>query len=235
MINIDLTNISIITKIEVICDKCTTTFIRTLKNVKVSRKKHNCDLCKDCSYKVGASKRPQNNKNYWTDEKKEEHGELIKNNENYINGLKNREDCSGENNSMFGKIHSIISKQKMSISRTGKTGVNATAWKGGINTLCRRIKSFQYRNGWYKKIYERDLFKCVKCNSKKQIEVHHIKPMKIIINEVKNNFKTEDEVYDYLILQDINLSFDNEITLCRECHKKEHINWGSHIPQIITK
>ena len=89
----------------------------------------------------------------------------------------------------------------MSISRTGKIGENATAWKGGKMSLNRLIKGYQNRNGWYKKIYKRDNFKCVKCNSNKKIEAHHIIPMKVIIDKYskKYNMLSKNELYLYII------------------------------------
>lgn len=232
MINIDINNLPVKLKVDVICDDCSKDYTRQIKGIKLTRKKYNRDVCTVCAYKIAASKRPQNSKIFWTDDKKKQHGEHIKVNENYINGLKTREDNSGENNPMFGKKHKIETKQKMSVSRTGKIGENATAWKGGINTLTNRVKGFQYRNDWYGAIYARDFYKCVKCSSKTKIEVHHIKPMYVIVNEIKNNFKTEDETYSHLINMPINIELDNGITLCRECHKKEHVNWGSHNPKV---
>jgi len=233
MIKIDLKNYKVSDTIEIFCDNCTTVFKRTIKNRKLSFKKHNKDLCTDCANKSGASKRPQNSILYWTDEKKKEHSEQIKNNENYLIGIQNRQNIFGENNPMYNKKHTLATKQKMSISRTGKIGENATAWKGGINTLTRRVKGFQYRNGWYKNIYIRDNFKCVKCTSTHKIEAHHIKPIKTIVNEIKNKFKNDDEAYLFLIKQNIitDVNLTNGITLCRECHIKEHINMGSHNPQ----
>jgi len=241
MIELNICNLKITTKIEIICDNCNKKFNRTIKNRKKSIEKFKKDLCKKCSSLIGATKRPQNTKAFWSNEKKKEHGEKIKTNENYIIAIQNKPSIKGENNPMFGKKHTITTKKKMSITRTGKIGENATAWKGGVNTLTRRVKDFQYRNGWYKKVYIRDNFKCVKCESKNKIEAHHIIPIKNIIDNFKNDFKNvidinnDDNLYLCLIKQDIILDINllNGITLCRNCHIKEHINMGSHNPKTI--
>ena len=136
---------------------------------------------------------------------------------------------------MYGKSHKIESIKKMSISRTGKIGENATAWKGGKLTITRMVKGYQNRNDWYKNIYKRDSFRCVKCNSNKKIEAHHILPVKNIVDSYKDLFTDKYELYNFLIKLDIinDVNLNNGITLCRECHKLEHSNFGSHFPKIL--
>ncbi len=229
---LNITNCRKKDKIEVTCDDCGKIFLRIVKNIIKSRFNFNKDVCLSCACKITSYKKPQCTSIYWNKENKERLGTYIKNSLKYKNGIKNRKD-TGENNSMFGKKHSIFTKLKMSISRTGKIGENSTAWKGGKNSLCRRVKGFQYRNEWYSKIYKRDNYKCAECSSKDKIEIHHIKPIKTIVDEIKNNFSTDDERYLYLIQLEIILDphLLNGITLCRKCHIKAHLNMGSHNPK----
>ena len=237
MITTDISNLKSTEIIQFICDKCNNPFTRPIWKIKEYRKKwDNKDICQKCACVLTSSKRPQCTKEYWVNKEiKNKHSLSIKNSENYKNGLKNR-NSSGSKNSMFNKKHSIETRKKMSITRTGKIGVNSTAWKGGKLSLTRRIKEFQNNNGWYKKIYERDNFQCSKCTSKKKIEAHHKKPIKTIIDEVKGFFIDENQLYSYLIQLDIilDMNLENGITLCRECHKKEHSNFGSHFPKIVV-
>lgn len=121
----------------------------------------------------------------------------------------------------------------MSKSRIGKIGKNATAWKGGKFSLTRRVKKIIHtRYGWYRRVYERDDYKCTKCGSNKQIDAHHKKPIWKLIRELSadKTFDTEDVQLEWLVKQpeikDTDLK--NGQTLCRECHKKVHYNWGSH-------
>lgn len=236
MLTVDICSLKSIKIIEFICDKCNNSFTRPVWKIKQYRKKwDNKDICQKCACSLTSNKRPQCSKEYWNNKKiKIKHSLCIKNSDNYRTGIENR-DTSGPKNSMFNKKHSVETRKKMSISRTGKTGKNATAWKGGKLSLTRRIKEFQYNNGWYNKIYERDIFQCSKCTSKKRIEVHHKKPIKTIIDEIKELFTDENELYSYLIKLDIilDVNLENGITLCRECHKKEHINLGSHFPKVV--
>jgi hypothetical protein len=140
MIELDISKLFVVTKIEITCDNCFNKYERTIKNRKVSLKKFNKDLCKTCACKESAKNKPQCNSLYWSEQKKLEHSLNIKNSEDYKKGIENRPNIEGENNPMFGKKHSTDTKLKMSKSRTGKIGENSTAWKGGKNSLVQRIK-----------------------------------------------------------------------------------------------
>ena len=236
MIIQDTSNLKVVDIVDVICDNCNSQYQRTIKSIRATRPKWDGkDICKSCSCILTIDKKPQCSKSYWESlEVKDKHSLSVKNSDNFRNGLLNREDNSGDKNPMFGKSHKPETIKKMSIARTGKIGENATAWKGGRTSITRLIKGFQNRNGWYKMVYERDGFKCVYCGSKKKIEAHHKKPIKNIIDEYISNFSNNEDLYKFLISLDIIIDsgLTNGITLCRECHKKEHMNFGSHNPII---
>lgn len=236
MIIQDTSNLKVVDVVDVICDNCNSQFTRTLKNIKISRPKwEGRDICRSCSFPLSAHKKPQCNKEYWANvDIKVKHGLAIRSSDVYYESLKNRPTIFGKDNPMFGKSHSPETIEKMSLSRIGKIGENATAWKGGKMSITRLVKGFQNRNGWYRMIYERDGFKCIYCGSKKKIEAHHIKPVKNIIDEYIENFNNNDDLYRFLISLPIIADSDltNGITLCRECHKKEHTNFGSHNPIV---
>ena len=236
MVSQDLSKLKVTERIDVTCDNCNLSFQRTIKNLKKCRSKWNGgDFCISCANVLSLHKKPQCSKSYWqSPDIKHKHSQSVKNSENFKNGILNREDISGDKNPMFGKSHKSETIKKMSISRTGKIGQAATAWKGGKMSMTKLVKGFQNRNGWYKMIYQRDGFKCVYCGSKDKIEAHHKKPMKNIIDEYKNRFDNNQDLYKFLISLDIivDSNLDNGITLCRECHKKEHFNFGSHNPIV---
>jgi hypothetical protein len=219
-------------RIKVTCDVCFILFDRTKRNINAGRKKHNKDLCASCAAKKSISLKPQCNKEYWTENKRKLLGASIKSSEIYQSGIKLLE-RSGIHNSMFGKKHSLETKQKMSKSRTGKTGENATAWKGGNNSLNARVKSND--KFWTRDIISRDKI-CQHCYINKNLDAHHIQPMAKLIKEHLLIFDPIDDNlrYEYLIKQPkiMDINRENGIALCRDCHRKVHLNWGSHSPEV---
>jgi len=120
----------------------------------------------------------------------------------------------------------------MSVSRTGKIGSMATAWKGGRCSVNSRVKGIVHgRYNWYGRIYQRDNWQCVLCGNKSKIDAHHIDPINQIIKRLCANRQfTNDEKVIWLVGQPeiIDNELKNGITLCRACHKLKHANWGSH-------
>lgn len=135
----------------------------------------------------------------------------------------------------MAKRASPDTRAKMSKSRTGKTGESATAWKGGRVTFNRRVKStLQRRHGWFSRVIQRDGL-CKLCGSTKRLDAHHIKPLSTIIKQITDNLTLDaDAMYHFVINHElvVDKSLENGQTLCRECHKKVHLNWGSHEPKI---
>jgi len=92
--------------------------------------------------------------------------------------------------------------------RLAHQGEKSYLWKGGVtseNQLLRKSSKFKE---WRKKVFERDNWTCQKCGRRTKIGIritlhpHHIKPL---------------AKYPRLVYK-----VDNGITLCKECHLKEH-------------
>lgn len=222
----------------VVCDKCESKhsmlFISACRSLKKNSGQH---ICKSC--KAKSAVKPQNTKEYWTPEKRAKLGESISNSTKYHEAISNR-DTAGDKNGMFGKKASIETKAKMSKSRIGKTGCHATAWKGGKNRLLVRVKGYCNKVfHWYKRIYERDGYKCVKCGKGGVLDAHHIDPISQVVKRLCAgiDFENDNIKFEWLIKQPeiIDKELINGITLCRACHSKEHIAWGSHTARVIMK
>lgn len=212
------------------CDVCGKKYGILFISAQRSIRKHGRHRCQSCSAK--GTPKPQNLKAYWTTERKKAHGALMRNSEAYYKS-RSRIDISGEKNGMFGKKHSEATRKKMSLARIGKLGPNATAWKGGRMSLVRRVKSvIHHRFNWYFRVYQRDQFKCTKCGGKRKLEAHHVISISRLIHDLCHNqaFGSEEEKIEWLAARDEIRDPDlrNGITLCRQCHKQEHHNWGSH-------
>ena len=199
-------------------------------------------VCRKCSI-ANKPIRPQNTKEFWSDPKlRQKISESLKASDKLKESVKRRQELglySGEHNSMFGKSHTVDTKNKMSKSRTGKVGENATAWKGGSNSLNATVKKrINDRFKWSQRVRERDNWTCHHCASRGgNLDVHHILPMQQLISKYSNeldSFQTLNEKVEHLLTKHdiIDQSLENGITLCRSCHKTEHKNWGSHFPKV---
>lgn len=65
-----------------------------------------------------------------------------------------------------------------------------------------RLKYSRELTKWRKGVFKRDNYTCIKCNSKSNIQAHHIKEWSKCI--------------------ELRFKLSNGITLCHECHQKEH-------------
>jgi hypothetical protein len=222
-------------KITVTCPLCDTP--RVILKITADRcwKKHGNYRCASCAAKLAV--KPQNSPTYWTATKRANHGAMLKVNENYQTAITLR-DTSGSKNSMFGKKASIATRQKMSASRTGKTGVNATAWKGGKRSLNERLKrALGKRYNWSRRVFARDGYQCTRCPHKGALDAHHLEPFARIIKRLLPLSPTADAElqFEWLLhhpdIADPNL--ENGVTLCRSCHRKAHHRWGSHHPKVV--
>jgi len=227
------------TKIEVTCDECGVVVIRTIAATKEQRKNRGVekDYCRSCASKICCDKKPQCNSNFWvSEERKNKHSKSMKNSISYYEAIKNRPSIAGKNNPNWGRKASAATRKKMSISRTGKTGEKATAWKGGKLSLTKRVKSaLQRKYSWFHRVMDRDECTCQYCGKQKRLDANHIEPIANIIKELlADKNLTESEKMDWLIVQPeiVDNELINGITLCRKCHREIHKNWGSHEPQV---
>lgn len=222
--------ISVKTKVEVQCDDCDCVELKSINQTKNSRKRRNSefDYCVKCSRIRGASKRPQNSKKFWEENKQSDA---------YYIGIKNRPSINGKDNPMWGKTFSDESKLKRKAIWKERTGEQATNWKGGKTSLTFRIKSAtQRRYNWFHRVMERDNCTCQHCGDTSTLDVHHIRPLTVIIKQLiigKEELSDSDK-FNWLIIQPeiVDNELANGITLCRSCHRQIHLNWGSHEPKV---
>jgi len=122
-----------------------------------------------------------------------------------------------------GRKISEETKKKMSLARKGikqnKTWIKRRFKSFKKNMLLRvkktpeilNLKTSKKYKETRKKVLERDNYTCQECGDKSggNLQVHHIIPLSFIFDE-------------YKIIKNDNLLFniDNQITLCKNCHKK---------------
>ena len=73
-------------------------------------------------------------------------------------------------------------------------------WSYFIPVAGKRVSSTLYK--WSLEVRERDGFMCRKCGSREKLNAHHIKP--------------------FADFPELRFDINNGITLCEDCHKKEH-------------
>lgn len=96
-------------------------------------------------------------------------------------------------------------------------GENAYNWRGGITELTTHIRACRPYLEWRAEVYKRDRWTCQDCGYKgSDIEAHHKMTFADIIQE--HGIETIEEALECEALWNT----DNGITLCKDCHKKEH-------------
>jgi len=135
-----------------------------------------------------------------------------------------------KNNPMFRKdVKSKVSNALKEGYNTGrikkKLGIDNPNWRGTrtFSNYCR----LRLYHSWIFPIMKRDKFKCTKCGSNKQLQVHHINELRNIIKFIlsENNISNIEDLsgsykYDELIEQVVNIhTLSDGITVCHDCHK----------------
>lgn len=141
----------------------------------------------------------------------------------HLSLIKKQQYATGElNHWNKGNTRSEGTRDKISKSLTGKhIGENNPRWKGGVNTLNKRLRrrlasGYQYKK-WRRKVYERDYYTCQLCGkeSNGDLEGHHIIPFS----------ERQDLIFDV----------SNGITLCKKCHRQIRHKENEYITYFTNK
>jgi len=133
---------------------------------------------------------------------------------NHLQGIPKSEE-SKRKRSVTHKIYWEEHPDKLKERGLKTRGENHYQWKGGISSLNQSIRVMVENRKWMDSVKERDK-KCTKCNNIEDLESHHLIRIKKIIE--KYSIKNRADARNCKELWDIN----NGITLCSECHCKEH-------------
>lgn len=93
-------------------------------------------------------------------------------------------------------------------------------WEGGKATITSRIRASNKYSNWRALVFRRDGWTCQTCGLRghgKDIEAHHIKPIKEVLLVVDNIQDINERFESAMRLPEL-FSLDNGITLCKECH-----------------
>jgi len=93
------------------------------------------------------------------------------------------------------------------------SGSTNPKWRGGISPLRAKIRGLQAYSEWRRSVLRKDWFKCQDCGViGKNLEVDHIKPFALILQE--NNITNLEMAMSCDELWDVN----NGQVLCKDCH-----------------
>ena len=132
-------------------------------------------------------------------------------------------------NTDAGVIDRVLKKLNIPVrgvseTQTGqRTGELYPNWQGGKTSLLARLRT-AFEVQLIPKVKERDNHTCQLCGSTNDLCVHHIRPLKEILNEICSEHPELDIVEDVnqlytIIVKDSRfLDLNNLITCCKECH-----------------
>lgn len=101
-----------------------------------------------------------------------------------------------------GKLHSIETRLKMSLARSGEL---SPSWKGGITPINYKIRNSPEMKLWRTAVFERDNYTCIWCGARSgngkavRLNADHIKP--------------------FSLYPELRFAIDNGRTLCESCHR----------------
>lgn len=104
-------------------------------------------------------------------------------------------------------IRKKISEAKIGIPHFNQRRENHAMWKGGVTSENEKIRKNLEYTIWRRAVFSRDNWTCQKCRIRGgKINSHHI--------------------YNFSDFSNLRTSVENGITLCKNCHKKFHKNFG---------
>lgn len=147
----------------------------------------------------------------------------------YLDGNSSRQIAKLYNCSKFPilKIIKDLPKRKATEYKqhpcNNQFGQNNPNWKGGIKSIYDRIRNLTKYWRWKNSILTRDNFCCKSCGKLDQLEVHHYKTLKFLIQEycLANN-KMPTKLTEQDLLSDHFYDLSNGVVFCKDCHKDWH-------------
>ena len=103
----------------------------------------------------------------------------------------------------------------------GKFGSQSHTWEGGKTGFSQSIRNSEQYKKWRAEVYRRDGWTCQTCGYRghgKDIEAHHIIPLKELLKEAHTISGSHDDKYIFAMSIPKMFDVSNGITLCEPCH-----------------
>jgi len=106
-------------------------------------------------------------------------------------------------------------------------GSKSHFWRGGISVLSQLIRHLFGYDNWIEQCFIRDNYRCQECYKiGGKLEVHHIKPFALILQEFLKEYSQFSPIDDKETLARLAINYkpfwdlSNGKTLCKKCHYK---------------
>lgn len=122
------------------------------------------------------------------------------------------------------RVHTTLKRKIENKEYCPKKGSSHHLWKGNrkFSEIC-RVRLYGI---WVNPILERDNYQCQYCGTNKKLQVHHIKPLREFISEIKKRYNissleklndVDKDKYVDIVVNEHKL--EDGITVCSSCHK----------------
>lgn len=128
------------------------------------------------------------------------------------------------------KISPFTEEHKRKIGEANKLiphlrGKLHPCWKNGLTSFYMVLRNLDEYKNWRMECLKRDWFRCQECFNKKELEVHHIKSFKVLVDNFLKNYSQFSIIDDRETLVRLATTYEpfwdinNGQTLCEKCHK----------------
>jgi 5-methylcytosine-specific restriction endonuclease McrA len=126
----------------------------------------------------------------------------------------------------------ISQEQRIRMKENIRRGEDCWNWKGGITPFRELLRNSNEYKHWREEVFIRNNWVCQSCGANKQyLEVHHIKPFSMLVDEFLAQYSQFSPIEDKETLIRLAMNYqpfwevNNGITYCKKCHDEINHYW----------